>query len=273
VLGDSLVLAVQVPLQQTFCKQLEATLNARSSGARYRVIDAGVQGYGPVEEVLFYERVASKLQPDLVLLVTFVANDAVEAYQHGFRLQSGRQAGAPPPARLDDRVKRIVRRSMVLQIVRQRVDDVRERFAWVRTPRPDLRLLTYATPEPPELVSGFAASRTAIDRLARDAADTQAKFAVVLMPARLQLNAEEFERMRASVAAAGYDLEVDAATTRFSAALQPLGVPMLDLLPAFRSARDPQRVFFESTVHLTPEGHAIASKAILAFLDARGLTP
>src|SRR5215831_12472282 len=59
VLGDSLVLAVQVPLQQTFCKQLEATLNARSSGVRYRVIDAGVQGYGPVEEVLFYERVAS----------------------------------------------------------------------------------------------------------------------------------------------------------------------------------------------------------------------
>jgi hypothetical protein len=273
VLGDSLVLAVQVPLQQTFCKQLEATLNARSSGVRYRVIDAGVQGYGPVEEVLFYERVASKLQPDLVLLVTFVANDAVEAYQHGFRLQSGGQAGAPPPARFDDRVKRIVRRSMVLQIVRQRVDEVRERFAWVRTPRPDLRLLTYATPEPPELVSGFAASRTAIDRLARDAAEGHAKFAIVLMPARLQLNAEEFERMRASVAAAGYDLAVDAATTRFSAALQPLGLPILDLLPAFRGAPDPQRVFFESTVHLTPEGHLIASKAILAFLDARGLTP
>jgi hypothetical protein len=274
VLGDSLVLAVQVQLQQTFCKQLEASLNGRSNGLRYRVIDAGVQGYGPVEEVFFYERVASKLQPDLVLLVTFVANDAVEAYEHGFRLQAGGATNAPlPPARLGDRLRRVVRRSMVLQIVRQRVDTVRERFQWARPPRPDLRLLTYATPEPPELVRGFDVSRTAIGRLARDASQDRAKFAIVLMPARLQLEAEEFERMRALVATAAYDMDVDAATTRFAAALQPLNVPVLDLLPAFRSAPDPHRVFFESTVHLTPEGHVIASKAILAFLDARGLTP
>jgi hypothetical protein len=274
VLGDSLVLAVQVGLQQTFCKQLEASLNARSNGVRYRVIDAGVQGYGPVEEVLFYERVASKLQPDLVLLVTFVANDAVEAYDHGFRLQSGQRTGVtPPPPRLGDRVRHVVRRSMVLQIVRQRIDAVRGRFQWAQTPRPDLRLLTYATPEPPELVTGFEVSRTAIGRLARDASDGRAKLAIVLMPARLQLDGEEFERMRGPLAAAGYKMDVDAATTRFAAALQPLGLPVLDLLPVFRQAPDPKRIFFESTVHLTPEGHGLASSAILAFLDARGLTP
>lgn len=274
VLGDSLVLAVQVSLRQTFCKQLEAALNARSNGTRYRVIDAGVQGYGPVEEVLFYERVASKLQPDLVLLVTFVANDAVEAFEHGFRLQSGGPAGAPPPPpRLDDRLRRIVRRSMVLQIVRQRVDLVRGRFAFGSAPRPDLRLLTYATPEPPELTAGFEISRTAVGRLARDASEAPARFAIVLMPARLQLDGEEFERMRAPVAAVGYAMGVDTATARFAAALRPLGAPMVDLLPAFRRAPDPKRVFFDSTVHLTPEGHAIAANAILAFLDAQGLTP
>jgi hypothetical protein len=274
VLGDSLVLAVQVQLQQTFCKQLEASLNARSNGVRYRVIDAGVQGYGPVEEVLFYERVASKLQPDLVLLVTFVANDAVEAYEHAFRLQSGERTGAPPPPpRLGDRVRHLVRRSMVLQIVRQRVDAVREGFEWARTPRPDLRLLTYATPEPPELVTGFDVSRAAIGRLARDASGGGAKLAIVLMPARLQLDSDEFERMRGPLATAGYDMGVDTATARFAEALRPLQLPILDLLPAFRHAPDPKRVFFESTVHLTPEGHVIASNAILAFLDARGLTP
>ena len=79
VLGDSLVLAVQVPLQQTFCKQLERRLNGRGGATHYRVINAGVQGYGPVEDALFYERVAARLQPDLVVVVVFVANDAIEA--------------------------------------------------------------------------------------------------------------------------------------------------------------------------------------------------
>jgi lysophospholipase L1-like esterase len=274
VLGDSLVLAVQVPLRQTFCKLMEARLNARSNGLRYRVINAGVQGYGPVEEVLFYERVVAPLDPDLVVLVTFVANDAVEAYEQAFRLHAGGPSIATPQRSLvADRVRHVVRRSMVLQIVRQRMDIVRGRFAWGNASRPDLRLLTYATPEPPELTAGFEVSRTAVARLAADAARHQAKMAIVLMPARLQLDDDEFERMRGPLLAAGYEMDVDSATTRFKAALQPLGLPILDMLPAFRQAPDPHRVFFDSTVHLTPTGHAIAADAMLAFLDARGLTP
>src|SRR5262249_42244040 len=46
VLGDSLVLAVQVPLEQTFCKLLEAKLSAADPSHQWRVINAGVQGYG-----------------------------------------------------------------------------------------------------------------------------------------------------------------------------------------------------------------------------------
>jgi hypothetical protein len=78
VLGDSLVLAVQVPREATFCARLQDRLNAGApAGVRYRVINAGVQGYGPVEELLFYRRVASRFDADLVLVAAFVANDAV----------------------------------------------------------------------------------------------------------------------------------------------------------------------------------------------------
>ena len=94
VLGDSLVLAVQVPREATFCARLEARLNAGApAGVRYRVINAGVQGYGPVEELLFYRRVASRFDADLVLVATFVANDAVEAFDAAWRLD-----GSRPPA-------------------------------------------------------------------------------------------------------------------------------------------------------------------------------
>ena len=76
MLGDSLVLAVQVPLAADILQAARAAAERARRPTHYRVINAGVQGYGPVEDALFYERVAAKLQPDLVVVVIFVANDA-----------------------------------------------------------------------------------------------------------------------------------------------------------------------------------------------------
>src|SRR5213076_717740 len=66
VLGDSLVLSVQVDRRKTFCQLLEDRLNKDGGGIHYRVINAGVQGYGPVEERLFFREIARGFQPDLV---------------------------------------------------------------------------------------------------------------------------------------------------------------------------------------------------------------
>jgi hypothetical protein len=97
VLGDSMVLAVQVPLAQTFVERLETRLNAQALGdgvAKWRVINGGVQGYGPVNEWLFFDRVAAAFEPDLVVQFVFVGNDAIEA----LNLKSWLAAGPPPPA-------------------------------------------------------------------------------------------------------------------------------------------------------------------------------
>lgn len=273
VLGDSLVLSVQVPLEQTFCKQLQAGLNARASSTRYRVINAGVQGYGPVEEALFFERVVSKLEPDLVVVVTFVANDAVEAHDRAFRLTGSAQPSQPVHEQVSDTLRRFVRRSAVLQIVGQRVSQLRERLRPAGPPRPDRRLLTYATPMPDDIRRGLAVSRDAIGRLASDAAALQAPTVVVLMPARFQVDLEEFDRMEATVEPAGYTMQPDVATARFADALAPLDLPVLNLLPAFRRTEQPARLFFESTAHLTPEGHRVAAATIYTFLDDRHLVP
>ena len=79
ILGDSLVLSVQVPFRQTFGELLEQRLNAKPSPYRYRVINGGVQGYGPVQELLFFRAIAPAVQPDLVIETIFVGNDAEEA--------------------------------------------------------------------------------------------------------------------------------------------------------------------------------------------------
>ena len=67
VLGDSMVLAVQVAFEETFTARLEQHLNTNASHRFVRVINAGVQGYGPVESYLFLKHYGLAFEPDLVL--------------------------------------------------------------------------------------------------------------------------------------------------------------------------------------------------------------
>lgn len=273
VLGDSIVLAVQVDARETFCHLLEQRLNARGDGTRYRVINAGVQGYGPMEEARFFETVAAQFDPDLVVVTTFVANDAVEALDRAWRLDDGRSPAVAAQAEAERRLRRIVRRSMVLQIVNQRIEQVTERLGPTRQPAADRRLLTYATPLREDIVRGLDAASRALARIAAAAAARGARTAVVLAPARFQLDPDDFGRIRGDVTRLGFAMDVDAASRRFADAYRPLGLPILDLLTPFRASPDPRAIFFQRTVHLTPTGHAVAAEALAQFIDAHALLP
>jgi hypothetical protein len=270
VLGDSIVLAVQVEARQTFCERLEARLNQRHDGRRYRVINAGVQGFGPMEEVRFYETVASAFDPDLVLVATFVANDAVEAKDRAWRLDRDGGVGRDEAER---RVRRVVRRSMVLQIVKQRADQAIERVRPARQPSPDRRLLTYATPLREDIAEGLADSARAAARIASAASARGARTAIALVPARFQVDEADYHRLLTGMTGFGFTMSIDGASTRFADAYRPLGLPTIDLLPAFRQSGQPLNVFFERTAHLTPYGHEVTAGALAEFIDRQALLP
>jgi hypothetical protein len=70
VIGDSLVLAANVSYSESFPARL-----AEHFGGRYEVVSMGAEGYGPDQELLWFERDFALLQPDLVLLVLCASND------------------------------------------------------------------------------------------------------------------------------------------------------------------------------------------------------
>jgi hypothetical protein len=278
VLGDSLVLSVQVDRQKTFCKLLEDRLNRASldgtggtGGVHYRVINAGVQGYGPVEELLFFREVARAFQPDLVIETIFVGNDAEEAVTSAPRL---RGADRPVAGTLSDslvnRVRRLVRRSMVLQVLRLRAVSVTDRLpAFGARPEPPLQ--SYAANPPPRIEEGLRISRDCVQAIAAEAAAAGARTIVLLMPARFQVDDADFGRLKETVDSSGGRLLRDGATNRFADALAPLQVPRVDPLPALRAALPGPDVFFQQTVHLTPRGHEIVARALEAFIRGQGL--
>ena len=77
VFGDSCVEAVQVPLEQTFCKVLEKEL-AASGAKKIEVINFGVGGYGTSNELLLLKFKGWRYSPDIVVLCVTTANDLLD---------------------------------------------------------------------------------------------------------------------------------------------------------------------------------------------------
>lgn len=78
VLGDSFAEALQVPLEETFAKQVETNLNADEGPVE--VINAGVGGWGTDQEALFYMVEGFRYEPDMVLLCFFSNNDTLNNF-------------------------------------------------------------------------------------------------------------------------------------------------------------------------------------------------
>jgi lysophospholipase L1-like esterase len=271
LVGDSLVLSVQVPFEQTFGELLEARLNAAGRERRYRVINAGVQGYGPVEELLLFRDLAPTLQPDLVIVALYAGNDAEEAVQSVQKLD-GAPVGAASMVRegITIRLRRLVRRSMVLQVLRLRIVSATERF----TPRiapPEPPLQSYAAHPAPRIAEGIAITRRCVEGIVATAAALNARTAVALMPARFQVDDGDYAHLRDAVAQGGGELVRDAATERFDHALASVPIPRLDVLPPLRRARPGPDLFFQKTAHLTPRGHEIVAEALAQFIEVEGL--
>lgn len=263
VLGDSLVLSVQVPVDQTFMARLERELSAADPSREWQVINAGVQGYGPVDEWLFYEHVVDALEPDIVLIVAFVGNDATEAFDKAAWLETGGRPAAPAAEAAVTWARRVARSSMVLQNARLRWDQLRPDPGGPGAERP---LASYLATPPVEVTRGLEVARDAFGRIAQLAAGRGADTAFVLMPARFQLDDGDYGRLNARVQAAGHELVRQAASERFQDALRPLGLPILDLLPVFQAQEDPAGLFFQRNIHLTPRGHEVAGHALAGFV-------
>lgn len=68
VLGDSFVFGTAVNDDQTFCRLLEDSLNAKAEGRRFEVLNCGVVSYSPILEYIILKRKLLDYSPDLVML-------------------------------------------------------------------------------------------------------------------------------------------------------------------------------------------------------------
>lgn len=75
VLGDSYAEGLQVSVEQTFPKRIEALLAEARPEMRIEVVNAGIAGYGTADELRYLEAYGGRWRPDLVLLAFYSGND------------------------------------------------------------------------------------------------------------------------------------------------------------------------------------------------------
>ena len=237
--GDSFTFGEGVREEDTFVARLRTLLGCGGDGARCEVINCGVSSYNTADEIAYLENVWVNLEPDLVLIV-FVINDAYSDAVFG-PLHRGWVEGV---TRLSE--ARYIAGSRFLAVAYDRL------LRW-RKARETRRIYLSQFTESP-LISGhnWDDCRAALARAADLARERQFRLGLVIFPELYRLdNRYPF--------ASAHRLVADEAAR--------LGIPVLDLLDAFRG-RDARALWVHPTDHHpNEEAHRIAAEAIHGFLD------
>ena len=287
VLGDSMVEALQVPLERTFTQLLERELAScpALAGRAIEVLNFGVSGYGTAQELLTLRHQVWRFSPDAVMLGFFSGNDVADNH----RGLDGRQdrpyfeLDAEGELRLDDafrrsaayRVRRasgwfyvLVNRSRVLQLFksaavarRRRDSDAAGAEAGLDRSRLDAQ-------------EAWTVTEALLRRLHREAATGGARFAVAALPTAEQVRPDAQERRRRQERLGMADF--DGPVRRLLALGEREGFAVLALARPLRAQSERDGVFlhgFPNTVlgagHLNASGHAAVAGALAPWVCER----
>jgi len=275
-LGDSFTFGVGAREDETYPARLQAIL--RSRGVRAEVLNAGVPGFGVPDEVAWFQRWGWTLEPDVIVLAVFVANDLQDAapgepkavaVDGSLMMQGEKKSSVSRWLYYHSHLYVLLKTSALGGVVR-RVLGAPEPLE-TRELREELGL--YAKGGlPREIREGAAATETAAAGLAMSAGGS--RVLAVIIPSLLQVDPARWQAnlQRFSLHPEGYDpLRPN---RLFRSIFSRQGIPMLDLTPPFTAAvRRGNRIYYPIDQHLTPAGYRLMAEAVAETLAPRGRAP
>jgi lysophospholipase L1-like esterase len=267
-LGDSFTIGFGLPKEARF-----ADLIMNHLPSDYEGINMGMWGYSTDQELLVFKENALKYQPDIVIFSMFLddlyctrlysVNDGIYMKpRFGFAPNEGlKLLNVPVPNNHG--------RSFLLNLVLTRFYELRNRLEmgseFYRRGWFSIFDRTFVQEQGYYLPLRLLGEAYAL-------ADThKCKFLLVIIPWKDQLKEDDI--YAAGTGYAGIPPErldfrlPQNIVRRFC---EELGVPVLDLLPAFKRQKAPETLFFKRDCHWTRAGHRLAAKEILDHLKQLG---
>jgi lysophospholipase L1-like esterase len=229
VLGDSFTFGEGVRVEDTFSARLERAFAGRAGAPCF--VNAGVPGYGTVEEAARLPELLARYRPRAVLLVA-IPNDAVPARDEvrAPNLLNDRESGAPSGLRV----------VALIRTVAGRRERERAMEAWY---------LSYYFGDQKER---WVEARRAFDSIRSNCAARNIPLGVALFPLIYRMEERPFARIH----------------TAFAAACADRDIPFLDLLPFL--AVEPERALWVHPTdhHPNRRGHELAAAGLGPFVEA-----
>ncbi len=243
LVGDSFTFGYGVAEDSTYGAQLERLISARGLPcASVQIVNGGVNGYNTEQEVAFVRLIGLSLQPDLVI-IGFNPNDIMDAAEGKTML---RHPG----------LKKVLGRSALYQFMVPRIKSVVMRSAGEAYDSTIARFIAGDS----SVSDRGERVRRGIDSLSELGEENGFRIAVALFPFATQVDAPETAHWPPAI---------------FRRLEMTDGIPVLDLLPAFRAAaRRGHNLFLdEPTRHPNPSGLRIVATELEHFLASRKLLP
>jgi lysophospholipase L1-like esterase len=307
VLGDSMVEARQVALEETFTARTERLLAGCPPlrGRHVEVLNFGVPGYGTAQEFLQLSTKVRKYQPDLIAVAVYFGNDLFDNYgpldytdaglRPHFVLRDGElvlePATQPPPsnpwrARIRDLLADVMNASRVLLLLNQArleltgalsrgsaaMNQAAHQIPGV--PSNYAAFWPYLPAEShPQLREAWAITEMAILKIRDEVLSQGADFLLLILPMGRQIHPDpkvrEATRREYGVASLDYP------DARVAAFAESHGIAILDFtkILAARALRDGVAMDrfpnLRGTGHLNETGHRIVAEALSSYLCDR----
>ena len=277
VLGDSFTFGDGVADDQTYSVLLERALN-EGGAFNVQVMNAGVASYSPILEYLFLKTYGVGWQPDLVVLALDQSDPIQEEY---YRSQAHFDKDRAPVsvdgtlnyrhARPSGIVARWVASHMLFGswVVRAVLRSSPEAKAFENTvERANKGLLLHTLKgHSGDYSMAWRGVFDSIELSFRLSREIGSGFLLVTYPWGHQVSEREWTTGRKQFLPEDFEVS-DRNLEEMRSFAGRLGIPFLDLFPAFRSYAGEKRLYHDVDLHWTPEGHALVAAQLAEFLKA-----
>lgn len=287
VYGDSMTEAVQVDLEQTFPYLLEESL--RKSGYQIEVLNMGVNGYSPIQEVLLLKREGKKYHADMVVLATYLDNDVSGSHprlnvsQGGVPFYRGSGGGegfdfSQTQSSYDDYQRQPVHAIRYYSAIYRWLSAMRwQRKASEGSPQPATiprRYLLYADSRPPEWDEAWRLYERALDEFASEVSQQSAELVVLSVPAAWVASAHGWDLvLNANPVMKGKVWDLHGPENRLKSYAEKQGWRLVAPYQAFGEAWSSEPLYWSNLGHMTPRGHQVMARELEKYLVSTKLIP
>lgn len=279
--GDSFTWGAGVSYDQAFVTLLERQLQAQLP--RVELINQGVPGWEPPQELHLLQHHGIHFQPDLVVLNFFVGNDIVRR-RGAEREQSLVVAGqsyyvhengnwvhdnlGPERWFLYHNINYLFRVGMlslrpVLQAKSRRheyspLNRPRQEYLQEMDERSDIYLREY----PPSVKSHWDQTWSTLQELKEFLLVQHVRLLIVLIPDQIQLDGDLREELLEQVQFSPSRYDFEKPQTLLIRWCRENRVSCFDLLPAFKKHPEPSSLYLKNDLHWSATGHALAAEVV-----------